>query len=59
MERPKTMLSFPMAFAKMTLTMTNAIMTGLIAALGPVIRTIALTVIVKVFLLITYFLTVS
>ena len=50
MERPKTMLSLPMAFAKMTLTMNNAIMTALIAALCPVIRTIALNVIVKVFL---------
>ena len=48
MERPKTMTSLQMAFAKMTLTMTNAIMTALIAALHTVIRTIALNVIVKV-----------
>ena len=54
MERPKTMLSLPMAFAKMTLTMSNAIMTALIAALCPVIRTIALNVIVKVFLDISF-----
>ena len=48
MEKPKTMLSLPMAFAKMTLTMNNAIMTALIAAQGPVIKTIAVNVIVKV-----------
>ena len=48
MEKLKTMLSLPMAFAKMTLTMNNAIMTALIAAQGPVIGTIALNVIVKV-----------
>ena len=47
------MLSLPMAFAKMTLTMNNAIMTALIAALHPVIRTIALNVIAKVFLIIS------
>ena len=50
MERPKTMTSLQMAFAKMTLTMNNAIMTVLIAAQGPVIRTFALNVIAKVFL---------
>ena len=49
MERPKTMTSLQMAFAKMTLTMNNAIMTVLIAAQGPVIRTFALNVIAKVF----------
>ena len=54
MEKPKTMLSLPMAFAKMTLTMNNAIMTALIAALHPVIRTIALNVIAKVFLDISF-----
>ena len=54
MERPKTMLSLPMAFAKMTLTMNNAIMTALIAAQGPVIGTIALNVIVKVCLTISF-----
>ena len=48
MERPKTMLSLQMAFAKMTLTMTNAIMMVLIVALHPVIGTIALNVIAKV-----------
>ena len=48
MERPKTMPSLGMVFAKMTLTITNAIMTALIAALHTVIRTIALNVIVKV-----------
>ena len=48
MEKLKTMLSLPMAFAKMTLIMNNAIMTALIAAQGPVIGTIALNVIVKV-----------
>ena len=52
MERPKTMSSLRMAFAKMTLTMTNAIMTALIAALRPVIRTIALNVVAKVVFLI-------
>ena len=54
MEKLKTMLSLPMAFAKMTLTMNNAIMTALIAAQGPVIRTIALNVIVKVILTISF-----
>ena len=54
MERPKTMTSLQMAFAKMTLTMTNAIMTALIAVLHPVIWTIALNVIAKV-----VFLTIS
>ena len=54
MEKPKTMLSLPMAFAKMTLTMSNAIMTALIVALCPVIRTIALNVIVKVLLTIAF-----
>ena len=54
MEKLKTMLSLPMAFAKMTLTMTNAILTALIAAHGPVIRTIALNVIVKVCLTISF-----
>ena len=48
MEWPKTMLSLQMAFAKMTLTTNNAIMTALIVAQGPVIRTTALNVIVKV-----------
>ena len=38
-----------MAFAKTTLTMTNATMTALIVALYPVIGTIALNVIAKVF----------
>ena len=37
------------AFAKTTLTMTNATMTALIVALRPVIGTIALNVIAKVF----------
>ena len=54
MEKLKTMLSLPMAFAKMTLTMNNAIMTALIAAQGPVIGTIALNVIVKVLLTISF-----
>ena len=54
MEKLKTMLSLPMAFAKMTLIMNNAIMTALIAAQGPVIRTIALNVIVKVLLTISF-----
>ena len=40
-----------MAFAKTTLTMTNATMTALIVALCPVIGTIALNVIAKVFLI--------
>ena len=48
LESLKTMLSLPMAFVKMTLTMTNAIMTALIAALHPVIRNFAFNVIVKV-----------
>ena len=51
MERPKTMPFSEMAFAKTTLTMTNAAMMALIAALHPVIRTIALNAIAKVFLL--------
>ena len=38
-----------MAFAKTILTMTNAAMTALIVALHPVIGTIALNVIAKVF----------
>ena len=42
------MLFLPMAFARMTSTMNNAIMTDLIVALGKVIGTIALNVIVKV-----------
>jgi hypothetical protein len=37
-----------MAFAKTTLTMTNAIMTALIAAHHPVIQTFALNAIAKV-----------
>ena len=49
MERPKTMPFSEMAFAKTTLTMTNAAMTALIVALHPVIGTIALNVIAKVF----------
>ena len=49
MERPKTMPFSAMAFAKTTLTMTNATMTALIVALRPVIGTIALNVIAKVF----------
>ena len=49
MERPKTMPFSEMAFAKTTLTMTYATMTALIVALRPVIGTIALNVIAKVF----------
>ena len=49
MERPKTTPFLEMAFAKTTLTMTNATMTALIVALHPVIGTIALNVIAKVF----------
>ena len=49
MERPKTMPFLRMDFAKMTLTMNNAVMTALIVARPPVIRTIALNVIAKVF----------
>ena len=48
MERPKTMLSLLMAFAKMTLTMSNATMMALIAVHPTVIRNIALNVIAKV-----------
>ena len=49
LERPKTIYSLVTVFVKMTLTMNNAIMTVLIAAQGPVIRTFALNVIAKVF----------
>ena len=49
MERPKTMPFLETAFAKTTLTMTNATMTALIVAILPVIGTIALNVIAKVF----------
>ena len=49
LERPKTISFLETVFVKTTLTMNNAAMMALIAALHPVIRTIALNAIVKVF----------
>ena len=49
LERPKAIYFLATVFVKTTSTLTSVTMMALIVALRPVIRTIALNVIVKVF----------